>query len=297
MRCWARPCFFGAASCSCGDDDDDDKADPNKPLPDDDTGDDDDSAADDDVDDDTGDDDTSDGVMPHFLGVWDVTGTDDELGAYEGQVEFWVNENGEFRFSRSVRYADQTFDGYDVYSGWDGTAETADNAAEATVTLRRVDYIRAFGDLVRGEDEKTPEVVTGTFAMGEGKTLTLTAGYTSAPAGLVSASETLTYAGENGDLPIFFMDDTYYPTHEPMPDWLHDLVFLIMTDYHALPFFDDYRDREEFDVGVHYYPHFRTGFRLVPRAPRDVARAEQNHRRHQSGGNAAALSGLRDAAA
>ncbi|MBZ0274429.1 hypothetical protein K8I61_20525 [bacterium] len=266
--------IVGAASCSCGDDDDDDDAVPSDDDTafdddaDDDTGDDD---ADDDMsDDDTGDDDDADDdddtdddteIDNSVLGVWDVTGTDDALGAYAGQVEFY-KKDGEVVFARSVHYAAESFvadeGAYEVWSGWEGTAELAGEGATAEVVLRRNDFVTHVDTLARTDDDKEKEVVTGAFTPAKANALTAT--YASTPAGLVSATESLTRAGENGQPPVFDFDDTFYPSHPAPPAWLHDLLFDLLANYHALPFYDDYRDRPEFDAGIHFFPHFRTDY-------------------------------------
>ncbi|MCB1155198.1 hypothetical protein KDL45_16185, partial [bacterium] len=190
-------------------------------------------------------------------GVWNVTGTDAQLGDYTGQVEFY-HDGQTLKFARSVQYTNQAFKDYDVYTGWDGTAVSGESDTTATVALRTVDYIKQAEGLARDGSRTDDELVTGVF-VSTGKN-TMSATYTSAPVGDVSATETLTYVGPSGETPIFKMDDTYYASHNEMPSGIRNIIWNQLTEYHQLEYYDGYRDRPEFQAGIHFFPHFRTDF-------------------------------------
>ncbi len=248
--------LLAVLTLSCGDDDDDN--DDNDA--DDDLNDDTDDDANDDVDDDADDDTTPPDPADAWLGVWYVYGNDDELGPFSGQVEIRRNDKT-LSFHRSVKYDDLAFSEYEVYSGWEGTAALTDSGLEALVELRRVDFIKSAGDLSREGQDTEPEIVALSYSMPPYESDSDVSGaYASEPAGLVSGNEVWTWLEQSGDEPIFHMDDAWHPSHTPPPEPLKNLIFALLTDYHALEFYDDYRDKPEFDEAVHYFPRFRTDF-------------------------------------
>ena len=240
---------------SCGDDDDDnDVNEPNDDANDD--------TVNDDVDDDTDDDDDTNPPDPadQWLGVWFVYGNDDKLGPFSGKVEIRRTEKA-LNFHRSVMYDDLSFGEYEVHSGWEGSAALRDGGLEAVVELQRVDFIKSAGELVRTEEDAQLETVICFYSMAEFDGDSDAAGaYASTPNGLASGNEVWTYLESSVEAPIFILDDKWYASHTPPPEALKNLIFAALGDYHALEFYDEYRDRPEFDEAIHYYPHFRTDF-------------------------------------
>ena len=247
-------------------------------TPDDDTIDDDTTPDDDTADDDaTPDDDTTPEELAVEPGIYDVTGTDSVLGAYSGVVEVRPTADDP-NFIRLVQYTDLTFPDprldleYDVYSAWTGTFPEGESPAIAVV-LKVADFINQYDGLTRTEDDGTPVEITGSIATGGAKAIEVT--YHTPPEALhyLSATETWTYSAPNGTEPLFIYQDTQVQSHEALPSWAHDLLFLILGPYHDLEFFDPYRDREDFNAAIHFVGQFRTDFdwyRAHPNAVRVV---------------------------
>ncbi|NLH47190.1 MAG: hypothetical protein GX444_01155 [Myxococcales bacterium] len=249
---------------ACADSDDDDAgADSGQPQEDDDNDDNDDNDASP-SDDDSGDDDTSPAPTGLQPGLYQVTGSDSQSGAYEGTVEI-RGEDEDPDFIRVVRYADLSFPDplldldYEVHSVWTGRVASTD-PVRVELTLKVADTITEYNGLVRkAEDGEPVEVVGEAAEMGNGN-YSLHFQTVAAAAHQLTADETWTYSGPGGEQPIFQDEDSFVPGHDPMPDFLHDLLFLLLRDYHALEFFDPYRDRPEFDLAVHYIAQFHTDF-------------------------------------
>jgi len=251
--------LMALAMVACGDDDDDDNDAP---------ADDDNDAGDDDAtpgDDDTFDDGGPDGGPTPLLGkniIYDITGTDSIHGAYSGQVEIRA-DNEAANFIRTahmlgVSFVDPRLEtNYDVHTAWTGRIDRY--AGIITVSLQVADFITAYGDTVRSGADGMPVVVSGTLsAQRDGSfTVAWTTDSTTHP---FTAGETWTYHGVSGDEPLFQNEDTYVASHDPPPDLLTSIIYPLLSTYHALECYDDYRDRDEFWLGVHYLEKFRTDF-------------------------------------
>ncbi len=258
--------FVAALSAGCGgdpstgsgqaDDDDDTTA-----ATDDD--DDDDDVTDDDVtddDDDDNDDDTAPPVSPVPCGVYDVTGTDNH-GDYVGVAEIFPAAKG-VGFARVIHYPDLEFADpykeltYEVYSAWLGEAD----GEKITVSLQVGDFLKEYGYLARDRQIDGPRVIIEATATPAGDGYVLT--YAAAPDSSreYAATESWTDLSPNGAEAIFVAEDVSVQSHEGMPGFLKDVVFFLLREYHALEFYDDYRERPEFEAGIHYFNHYRTDF-------------------------------------
>ena len=240
-------------AAGCGDDDDNDAD-----ADDDTVGDDDD---DNDADDDDDNDDSSPSPTAIAPGVYSLTGTDTH-GDYTGTAEVYLAEKG-YEFVRLVSYPDLTFADaykdidYEVHSAWLGQVDPD----KLSVSLQVGDFISAYGDLARDAEIDGPRVVieaTATPTAKDGYTVT----YASAPEASreYAATETWTFQEAGGETPIFLDEDETRQSHEEMSGFLKTLVNIFLREYHALEFYDDYRDRPEFEAGIHYFHHYRTDF-------------------------------------
>ena len=269
---WILAMLALATFVGCGDDDDDDNNDDTAPTDDDDDddnddddnnddNDDDDDDNDDDNNDDDDDDDDDDVVNPPLVpfGIYDITGNDNH-GDYTGTAEIFTLDGGA-QFIRLAHYTDVTFADpykdldYDVYSAWVGVA----GSDEIAVTLQVADFMVEYNDLVRTEADGPRLLITATAEETDGDYVVTYAGEAGASRAY-AATETWTYREPSGAEPMFVNEDVSVASHEPMPEWMKSIVSLLLAEYHALEFYDDYRDREEFKAGVHYMNHYRTDF-------------------------------------
>ena len=199
----------------------------------------------------------SPGRADPLAGIYDVTGTDDRHGPYTGRVEFRPREDGRYDFTRVVRLTGLSFEGFDrIETAWEGIADLDGDRVAVTLELRRANWIKQYGDIERTADDRVPLPVTGTFTV-DGDTLT--GGYSSLPP-WVDADESMTYAKQGGLAPFWQNTDFFFESHREPPDWLKKSVNLLLAEYHALPFYDPYRDRDDFKRYVHYLPRFHTDF-------------------------------------
>jgi len=127
--------------------------------------------------------------------------------------------------------------------------------------LQTVDFIKSYGASERGEPEENRSVAILGLAepAGEGAFQVSYASDEGATAGF-AAEESWTLRGAAGEQPLFVDDDSFVVSHEPMPQKFHDLLFALLNGYHSLEFYDDYRDRPEFKLGVHSFSRFRADF-------------------------------------
>jgi hypothetical protein len=261
-------------SCGGGDDDDD-----NDSVGDDDSADDDDDSIDDDDDvnsDDDDDDDDDDDTAPDGpYGVYQVTGTDDVLGAFEGVVEVRASESkaNAIELVRVVEYDDLSYGDYDrIQSAWAGFGEldSAGESGTAVFSLRRAEFISSHDGLVRSDADKTPIEVTSEFSIDiDGGTIALE--YTFDGDATATVNGVGSWLEESGVDPIWAFEDEYFE-NQPEPSALFvGLLNLLLADYHALEYYDDYRSRAEFKRYVHYSPRFRTDFDFYRQNP-DVLR-------------------------
>ncbi len=267
---------------SCGSSDDDDSGGDDDAAPvdddtadddatdddaDDDTGDDDTwpPLPDDDADDDTGDDDTTPLPDPPIEpGIYAVEGTDSRYGDYAGEVEIRAGD-GKWDFIRSVRFDDVTFEDpikdvtYDVYTAWLGEIRE-ERGIVTDVSLKVADSITHYGAVTRTDDDAIPVIVTGAVTEAGAGAFDVSYATTGESVHTFTATETWTYDGASDTAPIFADEDTFIPGHNPMPGWLHALIYGLLDHYHSLSWFDGYRDREDFQAGVHYIARFHTDF-------------------------------------
>lgn len=272
---------------SCGDDDDDDNDVGDDDVVDDDVIDDDqtdDDVADDDVvdddivdddtvDDDAADDDTSPPTLIPTNTIFQVQGTDSRYGDYEGIVE--IREGEEPNFIRLIYFNDgMTFhdprldENVRVHTAWTGRIDPM--TGEIDAELRVADFLDQYNHLERTEADGVPVPVMGQLAESEDDEFTFEYWTPEDGEHQFDITETWASPSDSMDDPQFADEDTFVASHEPMPDWLHGLVFLLMFNYHRLDFFDDYRDRPEFEEGVHYFSRFRGDFEFYRSHQSDI---------------------------
>jgi len=259
---WVLLCLLPFSACDSDDDDNDDS----HPTDDDTVDDDDDNDNDNDNDNDDDNDDNDDTTPTNLLppGIYEVTGSDSVYGDYEGRVE--VRDAAEEPdFIRLVEYRDAGFIDprldvtYVVHSAWTGNLSSQE-PAEVEVSLQVADFINQYLDLGRGPDDGQPVVLTGAITAGAPGVYTVAYQATAESLRTLTANETWTYLEAGTAEPIFVFDDRQVASHEPMPEMIHNLIFLFLSGYHALEFYDGYRDREDFNAAVHYVARHQTDF-------------------------------------
>ena len=202
-------------------------------------------------------------VKSHFSKIYDVSGTDSRYGAYKGLVELRTADE-EPNFIRVIKFDELSFPDprlnidYDVYTAWTGELDAAKNAVR--VELKVADFIRQYDGVERTSADGEPVVVEGTIVADKDEQFTVTYESTEDSPHSFTATETWNYKGIGHEKPMFVYEDKFVASHEPMPEGLRTALWALLADYHALDFYDDYRDREEFELAVHYFPHFRTDF-------------------------------------
>jgi len=247
--------------------DDDSGGDDDTSPVDDDSGGDDDTTPDDDDsggDDDSGDDDDSAADDDTFeSGIFTVTGSDSLQGDYEGLVE--IRKGDSPNFIRLVQYNNLQFPDprlgfdYSVNTAWTGTL-TGGQSPTIEVSLKVADFITHYGELDRTAADGDPVIVNGTITSTKKNSYDVSYQTAEGSVHSFTAAETWTFSQPNGENPLFVNEDKFSPSHGPMPQSLHDLVFFLLQQYHSLPFFDNYRDREDFIAAIHYFAQTRTDF-------------------------------------
>ena len=256
-----------ALLAACGNDDDDSgdddaAADDDNDTSDDDDNDDNDDDDNDDNDDDDDDDDDDVSPPPVPYGIYEITGSDTH-GDLTGTVEIRPTEGKGIQFLRVATYPELEFADpykdvqYEVHTAWTGEL----TGEQLSVTLQVADFMVTYGDLTRTEDDGLPVTIAGTVGQTDDDTYAVLYASDEASPYEYAGSETWTYREANGAEPIFIDEDTTDPMDTPpVPDGVRNLLFALLSGYHELPFFDDYRDREEFQAAIHYYHHYHTDF-------------------------------------
>ena len=213
-------------------------------------------------DDDNDNDDNDDSTTPDALeGIYDVSGVDDVHGPYLGQVEFRATTKGEYQYTRLVRYDDLAFvddlgeEYTQIETVWTGNSRLEQSTVRIDLRLKRAHFVKSFDGLQRQYKDRDPLIVSGVFSL-DGQEIE---GSFDSPENIITATESCTRVSDIGAEPIWQNQDTYYESHTDPPSFFVGLVELLLSGYHDLPFYDDYRDREEFKRYVHYMPRFRNG--------------------------------------
>ena len=228
----------------------------------DDDDDDNDDTSDDDDDDNNDDDNNDDDSTPDALqGIYNIAGVDDVHGSYTGQAEFRSISKGEYQYTRLVKYDNLSFvddigeEYTQIETAWSGAARLDHSTVRIELTLKRAHFIKGYNGLEREYRHRNPLEVTGVFSL-DGEDIE---GLFDSPENIVSVAETGVRVSDIGSEPIWKNEDTYYESHSDPPSFFKDLLNILLSGYHDLPFYDDYRDREEFKRYVHFTPQFRTG--------------------------------------
>lgn len=186
------------------------------------------------------------GANPSGSMVWSVHGTDSR-GAYTGQVE--LTPAGEtYRFTRTIDYdASVTVEDNRLLSWvWQGTAVPEPNGTiNISVALKKADFIRSRGSLVRSSADTQPTLIAGKFVPNGG----VMQGQFSGPDG--RATETWALPIQGGTEPIFRENRRETPTHNLIPAKTRDLLFSTYASYHALPEVQPFINRPEFRNPIH----------------------------------------------
>ncbi|MDP8255564.1 MAG: hypothetical protein P9M14_07445 [Candidatus Alcyoniella australis] len=226
-------------ACSSGDDDDDD----------------DDSINDDD-------DDDQQLLIDEFV-RFEVQGSDSLHGDYSGLVEVRAAAEGP-NFARSVAYDELTFDDpwldveYEVHSAWSGGIDLY--SGEIALELEVADFMAGYDGLERNELDGEPIVINGQAEKLDAESFRVEYRSADDAAREFSAEESWTLVGPSESEPLYEDNDYFVSSHEPMPEFLHNLIWAMITGYHSLEFYEGYRDRPEFQLGVHYFSRFRSDF-------------------------------------
>ena len=180
--------------------------------------------------------------------VWSVQGVDDR-GPYTGQVELIPDPGGPGqRFIRAIDYASSVRVEEDRQLSWvwEGTAMTGpDGSMTVSVALKKADFIRSRGDLVRTPADAQPTQISGLFTPAGG----VMQGHFTGPE--VSTTETWALPVQGGAQPIFQENRRETPTHNAIPAKTRNSLFSLYASYHALPEVQPYVSRPEFRNPIH----------------------------------------------
>lgn len=191
--------------------------------------------------------------------VWQVEGHD-ERGDYTGRVQLIPAAGAGFRFLRVIDYADtvRVEDDRGLSWVWQGTAEPlAGGGYQVAASLRKADFVRQRGALIRRQAEQLPVPVTGQFLPAQGS---LQGTYVLGQAGERVGPETWSLPEPGGDMPIFvgYLRET--PTHVAVPGSVRDFLFDLFKSYRQLPAVLPYTDLPAFRNPVHIAVSDRTDF-------------------------------------
>ena len=180
--------------------------------------------------------------------VWSVQGVD-ERGTYTGQVELIRDPNGVGqKFIRTIDYdpSVRVEDNRLLSWVWEGTATSGpDGSVVVSVALKKADFIRSRGDLVRTSADTLPTWVSGRFTPAGG----VLQGHFSGPD--VNGTETWALPVQGGAQPIFRENRRETPTHNAIPASTRNSLFSLYASYHALPEVQPYVSRPEFRNPIH----------------------------------------------
>jgi len=210
------------------------------------------------------------GCHPIPPGVWEIWGTDAELGAFSGTLEITQDESGRVFVTRVVGLQDVVHtDGRTVESVWTGTVtQTADAPWPAQFSLTRADFIPRVGTLERtGEDADPLEILARIFPTEEDGLVMV---YTEAGASKPRIVETGVWMGPPGEDPLFRNGRVKRPAHAPPGPILKAVLFDLFKTYHDLPEVQPFVDLPAFQQAVHSQIVERTDFEYYREHPERI---------------------------
>ena len=200
------------------------------------------------------------GCNPITIGIWDIAGTDAQLGPFSGTLEIRPGDQGRREVTRVVRLHDLTHeDGRDVETAWTGLVEQGqEDPWLFSFSLARADFIPQVDGLIRTEADRAPLVVTTVVTPSGANDLDLTYAADGAPE--MSIEETGTYVGPPGAEALFRPDREVRATHPTPGPLLKGLLFDLFGTFLALEAVLPYVDDPAFQEAVHYQVVERTDF-------------------------------------
>ena len=178
--------------------------------------------------------------------VWSVQGVDSR-GAYTGQVEL-IPDGAGYRFIRTIDYdtSVKVEDNRLLSWVWQGIAVPEPNGTmNISVALKKADFIRRRGSLVRSPVDTQPTIIAGKFVPNSG----VMQGKFTGPD--VAATETWALPTSGGARPIFQENRRETPTHNVIPASTRDSLFAAYASYHALQEVKPFINRPEFRNPIH----------------------------------------------
>ena len=200
------------------------------------------------------------GCNPLKPGIWDISGTDDQLGPFTGSLEIRQNDQGKLDVIRLARLANLSHhDGRIIELAWTGEVERRDKDPWLlTFSITRADFIPRVGEIVRTEEDREPLPVTAVVTSAGENDLNLI--YTSAGVPELNIHETAAFSGPPGMDPLFQSDRVVRATHLAPGPIAKGLLFDFFETYHALPALQPYLDDPAFKKALHYQVEERTDY-------------------------------------
>ena len=200
------------------------------------------------------------GCNPLEPGIWELSGTDAQLGAFTGTLEVRQGSKGKLEVIRLATLQDLSHhDGRAVDLAWTGVVSQGSNAPWAlSFSLTRADFIPPVGGLVRTEGDATPLVVDVLVTPSGEQDLELL--YTAAEDPTFNIQEAGTYLGSPGEGPVFESGRIVRDAHPAPGPIMKGLLFSFFETYHALPALQPYLDDPRFNKAVHEQVVERTDF-------------------------------------
>ena len=221
---------------------------------------------------------------PAPVGLWEIEGVDDQLGAYTGSLEIRAGEGDTLEAIRVVELLDRVHDdGRAIELAWTGTVERNQSVPWLIVySLTRADFIPQVGDLIRTAEDATPLLVGAVVTPAAGRDLEIVYSAEEDPG--FGIAETAVYSGPNGPEPIFRWERITRTTHDPIGRLKKQIMFAFFETFHALPGIQPYINNPLFRKAVHYQVVDHTDFyyyqahpdrlRVVNKVVDDISLAE-----------------------
>jgi hypothetical protein len=193
-------------------------------------------------------------------GLWSISGSDAQLGAFTGTLEIRENPAGQLDVIRVVSLKELAHpDGRAVDVVWTGRVESAaPETAILRISLLRADFVPRVGDLVRTEADATPLEVVGVANVDTSRALSVT--YSAAGVPSFSVTETGVFRGPPSNEPIFRSGRLVRATHREPDPITKALLFELFESFHELPAVEPFTDEPRFRRAVHFQVVERTDF-------------------------------------